>query len=208
MGRVGILGGTFNPVHLGHLFVAEEVAWRLSLDRLLLIPCAVPPHKGTRELAPAEDRLAMTRLAAAGNPRLAVSDVEIRRGGTSYTIRTLDELARESPEEERFLIVGADSIPELPAWYRASEIERRAQWVVVARPGYDFGALERLAPILGEGGVERLRRHCLEARSLNISSTEVRRRVRAGEPIRYMVPDGVADLIRSRCLYRGSPAGA
>ncbi|MBI5369052.1 MAG: nicotinate (nicotinamide) nucleotide adenylyltransferase [Planctomycetes bacterium] len=206
MARVGILGGSFNPIHQGHVFVAEEVATRLALDRVLLMTACVPPHKAARDLAPAADRLAMVRLAAAGRPRLVASDLEILRGGTSYTIDTLAALAAADPADERFLIVGADSIAELPAWHRAAEIERRAQWVLVARPGYDLlGALPRLDPILTPEGRARVRRHCLEIAAPPISATEIRRRVRAGAPIRDLVPAAVADYIVERGLYRANP---
>lgn len=205
MGRIGILGGTFNPVHLGHLFMANEVAWRLALDRVLMIPCCQPPHKPGADVAPAADRLAMVRAAVAGNPRLDASDLEIRRGGVSYTIDTLAELARADAAAERFLIVGADSIAELPSWHRAAEIASLAQWVLVARPGYDFGAVKLLAPILPAGGVERLRRFCLEVPALDVSATDLRRRLRAGEPIRYLVPDAVATYIETRRLFAAPP---
>ena len=186
--KLGILGGSFNPIHHGHLIIATRAAEALGLDQVLFIPTALSPLKGGRTLAPVRDRLAMVRAAVRGNPLFAASDVETRRGGTSYTIDTLKTL-RESHRGRFYLILGADAARLLPRWRSIDEVKRLATLVTVARPGHSPGPEMPKHPIV-------------EVPLLEISSSEIRARVRRGLSIRYLVPDAVERYIRRKRLYR------
>ena len=189
-------GGSFNPIHFGHLRCAKAVAERAGFGPILLIPSAQPPHKPrATDLAPAEDRLAMCRLAAAGDPLFAVSDIETRRSGPSFTIDTAAELKQQGFASVHWLI-GADMLMFLPNWHRAAELIRQVDFVVMARPGWpiDWAALPE--------EFRELRSHVVEAPLIDISATEVRRRVREGRPIDDLVPATVANYIAERGLYR------
>ena len=199
--RVGLFGGTFDPVHLGHLLAAQEAHERLNLSRVVLMPAHVRPHKNREVTTPAADRLAMLRLAAADDPRFEVSDLEIRRGGQSYTIDTVAAL-RAEVNDEIVLLVGSDSVAELPAWHRVGELADLCTLVVLARPGF---AVENLAPLhaaLSAEQIERIAASLLPIPLIEISSTEVRGRLAAGRPIRYLVPRAVEDYIAEHRLYR------
>ncbi len=186
--KLGILGGSFNPIHHGHLIVATRAAEALGLDRVLFIPTALSPLKGTQELAPARDRLAMVRAAVRGNPLLSASDAETRRGGTSYTIDTLKAI-RERHPGGIYLILGADAARLLPQWRSIDEVKRLATLVTVARPGHSPGP--------------KMPKHLtVEVPLLEISSSEIRARARRGLSIRYLVPDAVERYIRRKKLYR------
>ncbi len=185
---MGLLGGSFNPIHHGHLVIATRAAEALRLDRVLLVPAARSPLKEGRDLAPPRDRLAMVRLAARGNPLLAPCDLEIRRGGASYTIDTLRELKRRS-EARIFLILGADAARLLPNWRSIEEVLRLASIALVARPG------QTLQPRMPKESI-------VEAPLLEISGTDIRERVRRGLSIRYLVPEPVERYIRRKGLYR------
>lgn len=190
--KLGILGGSFNPIHHGHLIVATRAAEALGLDRVLFIPTALSPLKGTRTLAPARDRLAMVRAAVRGHPLFSASDVETRRGGTSYTIDTLKTF-RESHRGRIYLLLGADAARLLPQWRSIDEVKRMATLVTVARPGHSPGSEMPKHPIV-------------EVPLLEISSSEIRARVRRGLSIRYLVPDAVERYIRRKKLYRRGSA--
>jgi nicotinate-nucleotide adenylyltransferase len=190
--RLGVFGGTFDPIHLGHLRAAENALESLELDRVAFVPAGTPPH---RELpsSSAIDRYAMTALATAGHPRFTVSDAELRREGPSYTVDTVAGLRRESPEALVFVIVGSDTFPEMPTWKEHGRLLELCTVAVVARPGEspaDGGA----APPRGVARVE--------GPGLAISASAIRARARQGESIRYLVPDAVADYISKRALYR------
>jgi nicotinate-nucleotide adenylyltransferase len=203
--QVGILGGSFDPVHLGHLVVGETARDQLALDRVLFIPAASPPHKLGRVLASARDRLAMLRLAIRDNPGLDWSDLEIRRGGTSYTLDTLLELRRKlGPAAGLHFLIGADSALELHTWHRARELLDLARFVIIPRPGFDTEELDRLRGALGAGRVARLKRSLLRSPHLAISSTDLRERVASGRSIRYLVPEPVRRYIERHALYRGA----
>jgi nicotinate-nucleotide adenylyltransferase len=190
-------GGSFNPIHDGHLRCAQVVAEKGGYERVLLIPSARPPHKpDPADLAPAADRLAMCRLAAADRPLFAVSDIETRRGGPSYTIETAQELRRQGFSTINWLI-GADMLLYLPKWHRVSELLREVHFVVMARPGWTID-WERLP-----GAFRHLRNHVVEAPLIDISATEIRRRVREGLPIEHLTPVAVAKYIHEHGLYRG-----
>lgn len=191
--RIGIYGGTFNPIHVGHLIVIESVREQMQFDRLLFVPSASTPNKNDPALAPAADRLQMARLALEGNPDCEVSDIEIARGGLSYTIDTLRALGERHPGAELFLIIGADNLLEFPSWKAPQEILERAQLVVMNRPGY-------AAPV-DRSEVSRLARH-VHVPQIGVSGTDIRRRVKMGRSIRYMVPRSVEEYIRLKGLYR------
>jgi len=187
--RIGVLGGTFDPPHHGHLIVAGDVCEALSLDRLLLVPSAEPPHKPGAVQASAEQRLRLVRAAVEGDSRFEVDDLELRRTGPSYTVDTLRLLRERHPGCELYFLIGVDQVRELHTWREPEEVARLATLVAVSRGGEDPGAspypLRRVA-------VTRI----------DISATEVRRRVREGRSIRYLVPEGVRELIEREGLYR------
>jgi len=200
--KLGILGGSFDPLHLGHLSVAQQVADGLGLDQVILVPAGSPPHKLDRELAPAADRLAMVRLAVRGLARLSVSDVEICRPGPSYTIDTLRQMRAALGEGNDYsLIIGADTVGDLPAWHQAARLLEEADFAVVGRPGYepDFAAVKKA---LGAPAAARLRAAVVQIEPCEVSSTEIRRRVAAGEDLKGLVRADVAEYIKSRGLYR------
>jgi nicotinate-nucleotide adenylyltransferase len=199
--RIGILGGTFNPIHHGHLLMAQELAEAWKLEQVLLMPTRVPPHKDAVDLASEDDRLAMARLAAQENPLFEVSDREIRRGGVSYTVLTLRELTAELPGTALHFLIGADSLPDLPKWREAREVVRLAQVLTATRPGCPFDRIAELAGAFPAEDVARLRAGLVETTPIGISSTEVRRRARAGRSLRYLVPAPVAEYIGTRRLY-------
>lgn len=188
--RIGVLGGTFDPIHQGHLAAASEVCAQLGLDKVLVTPTWSQPFKAGVGSASPEHRLAMCELACAEDPRFDVSAVDIERGGVTYTVDTLVDLHALHPQTELFFITGADALARLDEWKDPDRLQELATFVGVTRPGHEFR----------ESG----RPHILvEAPALAISSTDVRRRVRAGRPIRYLVPQQVADYIEANGLYYG-----
>jgi nicotinate-nucleotide adenylyltransferase len=184
----GIFGGSFDPIHLGHLIVARSAAEQLRLEVVRFVPARIQPFKTDRQMATPEDRLAMLQLALADQPGFEVDDREIRRKGTSYTIDTLRELRAEAPEDQLCLLVGADAARELPDWREARLIPELSRIVVLTRPGVKYA--------LGE-----LEAELIEVPEIDISATEIRRRVRDGEPIDELVPPAVAEYIESHGLY-------
>ncbi len=191
MRRVGLFGGTFDPPHLGHLVLAEWARARLALDRVIFMPAGTPPHKRGRRLSAAAHRLAMTRLAARGNPAFEVSALEARRRGPSFTVDTLQALRARHPGARLFLLLGADSLAEFATWREPAAIARLATLVVAARPGPAPRAL---------AGAPRVVR--LDNPVVGISSSALRARARAGRPLRYLVPDAVAAYAARHRLYR------
>jgi nicotinate-nucleotide adenylyltransferase len=190
--RLGIFGGTFDPVHLGHLIMAELTRGLLGLDRVVFVPARMSPHKRGAD-APPEHRLRMTGLAVEDNPHFAVSDVEIVREGPSYTVDTLRSLRGESPPDtEHYLLLGADSARDLESWREHEELLRDSNVVILKRPGVD----DRDLP-----GSVASRATVLSTPLIGISSSEIRRRVRSGETIRYLVTESVEKYIRSQGLY-------
>jgi nicotinate-nucleotide adenylyltransferase len=195
--RLGILGGTFNPPHLGHLLCARQARADLGLDRVLMVVAAVPPHKEIPEDPGVGHRLAMCRLVADGESWLEVSDLEARRPGPSYTITTLREIHADQPGDELNLIVGGDMASSLPTWHQPEAILELAGLAVAERSGMRRSdVLDRLRPLAGS---DRVR--FLDMPRLDVSSSLVRRRVRDGEEIRDLVPDAVAEYIHERRLY-------
>jgi nicotinate-nucleotide adenylyltransferase len=216
--RTGIFGGSYNPIHYGHLLLADEIAEVLALDRVLFVPAASPPHKPAATLAPARDRYAMVALATAGHPRFAVSDVELRRSGPSYTVDTLEELRR--PGDQLFLVIGSETFLDLLAWRAPRRIAELARLVVVPRTGSVFDTESAPAQkVLGEIGGDRFVTvsgaavpECgvlvVPATSLPISSSDLRRRAREGRSLAYRLPREVIDYIRGRRLYVDDAEGA
>ncbi|MGB3771026.1 MAG: nicotinate-nucleotide adenylyltransferase [Rhodococcus sp. (in: high G+C Gram-positive bacteria)] len=200
--RLGVMGGTFDPVHHGHLVAASEVADRFDLDEVIFVPTGQPWQKNDRAVSEAEDRYLMTVVATASNPRFSVSRVDLDRAKPTYTVDTLRDLANQHPGDELFFITGADALGSILGWQDWQELFELARFVGVSRPGYDLGA-DHLAEYL-----ERLPRDVLtlvEVPALAISSTECRRRAAENRPVWYLVPDGVVQYITKRDLYR--PAG-
>ena len=189
--RLGVFGGAFDPPHLGHLVAASEVAAALALDRVVWVPAALHPFKRGQVGAPPAVRLEMVRAAVAGDPRFAADGVELERAGPSYTVDTLRELQARHPGAELFFLTGADNLRELHLWHRPDEVVRLARLVVVSRGG------EGVPPDA------RYPAQAVRVTRVDLSSTEVRRRVGAGETIRYLVPEAVAALIERHGLYRG-----
>lgn len=212
--RIGILGGTFNPIHLGHLRAAEEIREIEQLDRVLLIPSATPPHKRSTDVLPAPVRLELVKLAIDGNPRFATSDIEIRREGASYSVDTLRTLRRRHPKARLVFVLGLDAFRDFATWREYREIFTLCDVAVVSRPPEDaVSQFARLLPVAarrdfcyqpGSNVLEhssgfRLIFHRIPA--LNISATDIRKRVREGKSIRYLVPAPVERYIARRRLY-------
>ncbi len=205
MEKIGILGGTFNPVHIGHLLVAQTVREACGLDRVLLMPCHTPPHKVCEVLAPVADRLAMVRLAVADDPTLDVCTLEIERGGVSYAVDTLTAFRARYPDAEPHFIIGMDSLHELHLWHRAEDLLQLCTFIVVDRPGIDRAVspdeLHFPAP-----ESKRLLAGVIHGRLCEVSSREIRKRVAENLPIRYHVLPAVEQYILRHGLYSGSVA--
>jgi len=209
---LGVLGGTFDPIHLGHLAAAEAAQQALSLESIVLIPSRIPPHRAGPVTAGPEDRFAMTALAAAGRPGWSASRIELDREGPSYTYDTLVDLGRELALSERreskgtqiSFITGADAFAEIATWSRYPALLDLANFVVVSRPGITLDSLrERVPSAFGLRPSAQTRVILVEAHTPDISSTDIRRRVRAGQPLTGYVPDRVADYIATHHLYSG-----
>lgn len=191
--RIGLYGGTFDPVHLGHLRAAETAREGAALDLVAFLPAAFPPHRGA-PLSAADDRLAMARLATASHPRFEAWDAELRRPGPSYTVDTVATLVAHRPSDTFVLVVGADTWPEMTTWREPQRLLSLVEVVVVDRPGHPPVPLA--PPFPGALGVRRV-----EGPSLAISATAIRERARRGLSVRFLVPDPVADYIAERRLY-------
>jgi nicotinate-nucleotide adenylyltransferase len=199
--RLGVYGGSFDPVHYGHLLLAETCREECALDRVWFVPAAQPPHKVHRQLAPADDRVEMLKLATAGHEAFEVSRLELDRTGMSFTVDTLREIHQAHPDWELFFLLGSDSLADLPTWRQPERICELATPVVVTRPGHtspDWAPLEKL---LAAHGVSFHRRQ-VEMPEVSFSSTDVRQRVAAGRSIRYRTPRAVEKYIETHGLYR------
>jgi len=200
--RLGILGGTFNPPHLAHLICAQEAHRALHLHRVVLVPAGIPPHKSVEHEPGPEHRLALCRLAVSGDERFDVSDLELARDGPSFTVDTLSVLKRQAPSDELVLILGGDIAAGLPEWREPERVLELATVAIAKRRGTSQGAVERALAQLRGG-----ERACFFSMPrIGISSTMLRRRVRAGQSIRYFVDDQVEDYIRRHDLYGGGAA--
>jgi nicotinate-nucleotide adenylyltransferase len=187
------MGGTFDPIHNGHLVAASEVADEFDLDEVVFVPAGAPPRKAERNVTPAEHRYLMTVIATASNPRFTVSRVDIDRPGPTFTTDTLADLGAQRPESELYFITGADALSEILSWKDAEQLWRQAHFVGVTRPGHALSA----------SGLPSGRVSLLEVPALAISSTDCRCRVQAGRPVWYLVPDGVVRYIAKHALYGG-----
>lgn len=203
--RVGILGGTFDPVHYGHLVIAEQVREVLELDLVLFVPAALPPHKLDEDVTPAPDRVAMVELAIAGNPAFAVSHVELERAGPSYTTDTLSELSDEAVRQgvarDFYFILSTEALADLGGWHDPERLLALARLAVVPRPGAPLPDGAWLAAHLPGGAASAKRVICVDTLPLAHSASDVRARAAAGRSIRYLVPPAVEAYIRDRRLY-------
>jgi len=217
LARVAVLGGSFNPIHYGHLLLADDVLEQLGLDRVLFVPAGTPPHKSAALLAPAADRFEMVRQAIADHPRFGVSDIELRRGGPSYTVDTLSALAAGG--DQLFLVVGSETFLDLLTWREPRRLAALARLVIIPRAGSVFDTEGAAAQkVLHEIGVEGGFVHAgggpppargvliVHATSLPLSASDLRRRVREGRSLVYRLPPVVIDYVRTHGLYRAEPA--
>jgi nicotinate-nucleotide adenylyltransferase len=197
--RIGILGGTFDPPHVGHLWLATMAADAMALDRVLFMPAAQPPHKRGRSVSPIVDRLLMTRLAIGGNDLFELSTLEVGRAGPSYTVDSVEELLRTYDDAALFLVMAGDSLAQIDTWHEPDRLLSLLEWVVGPRPGTPAPEPEQLRQRFGAAAS---RIHLLDGPSLDVSATDIRQRVAAGRTIRYLVPQAVEELIIERELYR------
>lgn len=188
--RIGILGGTFNPIHLGHLVLAEEAKEKLNLDKVIFVPAYIPPHKKDEEIVEANHRLKMVELAAKGNPCFEVSPFEIDAKTTSYSVETLREFKKRYGEDTKlFFITGADSLGELFSWKELDEIFKLSQFIVTNRPGYDIANVPKEIEVV-------------TITSLEVSSSQIRKKIKENKSIRYLVPESVREYIIAKRLYK------
>ena len=198
--KVGIFGGTFDPVHLGHMVIAEQVMGELGLARVVFVPGGIPPHKEASSVrANAEDRFDMVEAAVAGNERFVVDRVEVEAGRPMHSVETVRILKERSPEDEWYFISGADEVSNLLAWKDPDLLLEEVVMVAATRPGYDLSKLQHL-----EAGLRNFDRiFPVECTRVDISATGIRRRMLQGKSIRYLVPEGVYTIIEQRRLYEG-----
>lgn len=198
--KVGILGGTFDPIHLGHLATAESVREIFKLDEILFIPAARPPHKVNNNVTAEVHRLMMTFLATKSNEKFQVSPMEILRDGLSYTLETVNELHKKfGASTELFFIIGADSLRDLPTWYHSRELVEKCHFIATTRPNVEVNFSD-VKNFFGKLGTEKI--HQVTTPGIEISSTEIRRRVQAGLSIKYLVPEVVEEYIIKENLYK------
>src|SRR5947209_10959577 len=200
--RIGVFGGAFDPVHYGHLILAEQCREQARLDQVWFVPTAHPPHKQAGAVSPFERRAAMLELAVAGHPAFRVDPVEGERPGPSYTADTLDELHRRHPDAEWFLLIGSDVLPDLPHWHEPQRVVSRAGLVVMERPGWPVLSAEQLRAAISLPAGAALRLERVDVPLIDLSSRDIRRRVRAGRSIRYMLPRAVEVYVAEKGLYR------
>lgn len=198
--RVGLMGGTFDPIHYGHLYIAECSRIKFGLDKVLFIPAGQPVHKKMRVVQDPGHRLEMTRLAIQSNPYFEISSIEINRPGPSYTVDTLEQLHKDNNSaEEYFFITGVDAILEILTWKNVTKVFELSRFIAVTRPGYSFGIMNKVLEKLTKGRRERIHFH--ETSGILTSSTELRQRVINGDPIKYLLPENVEQYIKDNKLY-------
>ena len=204
MKRIGILGGSFNPIHLGHLFIGLSAAEAFSLERVLLMPCTVSPFKvGEAGLLSGEERLQMIEDCTAGDPLFKPCDLEIARGGVSYAVDSVRTLCQRDPEAHYYFIIGMDSLLGLSRWHKVDEFLSLCDVITVARPGTPLQSPETLG--FSDEIAQKLLKNVIQGRLCDISSSEIRRRIAQGRSIRYLVPDAVERRIRAKGYYAASP---
>ncbi len=187
--KIGLFGGTFDPVHIGHLLMARTAMEQMGLDRVIFIPSCVPPHKKMPPLFTAEDRIKMIQRALKGIAGFELSDFEISKGGKSYSVDTVRHFCSVCPGAKLFFIVGGDAVKQLDTWKDIETIKKLCSFVSVNRPGYPRGE-------------EKLKYHAVTMNGIEMSSTEIRKRILSGKTIQFLVPDRVLDYIRERHLYK------
>lgn len=187
--KIGILGGTFNPVHIGHLILAEEVREKLNLDKVIFVPAYLPPHKNNPDIARPEHRYKMTGLAISANRYFSVSDIEIKRKGRSYTIDTLREFKKVYPKDSLYFITGSDLLKYLSKWKDLKDVIRMVKFIVATRPGYPLAKIPAYIKTIG-------------IRAVDISGFEVRQCIKRGKSFRYLVPEAVFGYIKRNRLYK------
>lgn len=197
---LAFLGGAFNPPHIGHLVIAERVREARGYDRIDLLVSGTPPHADGKTSIDAHHRVAMARLAVAGNAGLGVDDRETKRAGRSYTIDTARELIAQGVKRPAF-IIGGDMLADLPNWREIDELLKLAEFIPVLRPGYGWEVIDSLRAAFGDKQAKAIMDHCVKCPLLQISSTEIRDRLRAGQSVRYLVPDAVIEYARTHSLY-------
>jgi nicotinate-nucleotide adenylyltransferase len=201
--KTALFGGSFDPIHLGHLILARSVAEQLGLDRVIFLPSATPPHKEASELTPAVHRAAMVRLAVDGEPLFDVSDYDLTRDGPTYTVQTVAYFQEQlGSATVLHWIIGSDSLAELASWYQVGELVERCRVITAARPGWEKPDLAVLHRLIGDARLAKVESGILKTPRIDISSTVIRARVRAGRSIRYLVPEPVRAYIREQQLYR------
>jgi nicotinate-nucleotide adenylyltransferase len=191
--KIGIIGGTFNPIHLGHLILAEEAREKIGLDRIVFVPANLPPHKSNGEIIAAAHRLKMLKLAIKGNAYLSISDIEIKRGGRSYTIDTIKEFNKIYQGDELYFIIGSDLFKYLSEWKDLKEINQLVKFIVATRPGYP---LENLPDYIAK----------VDIRAVDISGFEIRQCIKQNRSFRYLVPEAVRQYIIKKGLYKNKVA--
>lgn len=199
--RVGVFGGSFNPVHVGHLVLAQDALEAGELDEICFVPCGVPPHKPVDDMAAAAHRVAMLELVVELDEGFSVSRLEVDRPGVSYTIDTLEALQRRLPGARLVFVMGSDTLPELHTWHRIEELLGRYETLAVVRPGLDLAGLERRDLRLPEAVRDRLLRRVVRGHEMDVSATDIRMRVAEGMRIRYLVPEAVEMYIMEHSLY-------
>lgn len=202
MDKVGILGGTFDPIHNGHLAIAENARSTIGLDKVLFVPALVPPHKQDKTISAPEHRLKMVELALKDQPFFELSTIEITRGEVSYSIDTIRQLRQESPETEYYFIIGMDTLPEIQTWHMPEQLVRMCEFVVLARPGYDSESITRNDLGLSPEAVRKLKKHIIVTGPVDISATQIRAMASAGGSIKSLVPEAVNDYIFKHRLYK------
>ena len=203
MAGILLFGGSFDPVHFGHLIVSADAAEQIDAGRVVLIPSAHPPHKRGQTLSPAAERLEMCRLAVADDPRFEVSDWEVHQPGPNYTLHTVRHFRQTlSADTPLFWLIGMDSLAELAAWYCVGELLEACTLVTAGRPWFQLPDLAPLADSLSQAQLRELERHVLQTPLIDIGATDIRARVRAGRSIRHLVPEPVRQYILERGLYR------
>lgn len=201
MVRIGIFGGTFNPPHLGHMLLASEVKEQACLDRLIFMPCAIPPHKANADIPSGEHRLNMVRLAIGDNPSFEVSEMEIDAGGKSYTAKTLEVMGNIYPDDRLCFIVGADSLCDMERWFCPSEIFSRAEIIVAMRGGMKSAELNAAIGLFRQKYNADIRK--VDMSVIEMSSSDIRKRMKEGRSVKYMICDQVIEYIAENKVYEG-----
>lgn len=199
---IALYGGTFDPIHIGHLIAGRSVMEQLGLERLIFVPSARPPHKGGRVITPFHHRAEMLRLAVAGEHGLDLDERESRRQGPSYTLDTVLDFKRDAPGRQIHWIIGADSLPELRTWHRVTDLIDACNIVTVCRPGWEAPDLSALGAVVGPDRLQKLRLGILETPRIDVASSQIRARVSLDLSIRYLVPESVREYIELHQLYR------